>query len=178
MRRALCVLCLGLLALPTPAAGQPGCRTVVFPALENSPTQIATVVTVPPTSLVYPFNYVVPDQGLTTGVETVFHRLVTRNRGAEIWTGTAWRPYVEESVHVLYYQVLPYPVGTDEAGTIPYLRTQHHSTRLEEFQNLSVVLQPPKGGRVGEGWNVGVWNANAFPIQLELQVFMRECVTP
>lgn len=178
--------------LAVPAVAQPGCRTVVLPELVNTPASISTTITVPPATQVgiyYPFTYSPPANGTTTGVETAFYRLVTTSvivNDAQqvprsvpfVQTPTGWQMFEPESVHVWYYQTLPHPPGITDAESIPYLRTQYHSTKLEDFQNLSVVLQPPKNGQTGDGWTTGFLNFNSFPVLVEHQVFFRECVTP
>lgn len=186
-------LCALLLAASSEA--QPGCRTVVLPELTNTPNEIATRITVPGGGQVYyPFVYAVPAGGVTTGVETAFYRVVTVpitlyemafSGGAQtliprvvpfVPTPTGWAIFPPESLHVWYYQTLPHPPTSVDAETIPYLRTQYHSTKLEDFQNLSVVLQPPKNGLSGEAWLSGFANLNPWPIQVEHQAFFRECL--
>lgn len=160
----------------------------MLPALENTPSTTASEIWIPSrdvAGIVYPFTYVVPSNGVTTGVETLFFRLsaIPWGTGAAIFDGSAWRA-VTKPIHILPYQVLP---TTPVPGVEPWWasRTQGFYTiwpdvrsSWQVFDNFSVVLQPPRNGLTGEAWNVGIVNENPFPIPLHLQAFFRECVTP
>lgn len=184
--RSLLVVVFALAA--SSAWAQPGCRTVVLPELQNTPSTTESLIWIPPQSsagIVYPFTYTVPANGVTTGVETLFYRLdaIPWGTGAAVYVSGAWRA-VTRPIYVIPYQVLP---TIAPPGVEPWWasRTQAFYTIWPDiraswsgFDNYSVVLQPPRHGQSGEAWNVGIINGNDFPVPLHLQAFFRECVTP
>lgn len=206
MSKTKCCFVGGLLTLyvlwATLAHAQAGCSTVVLPTLTNTAQAINTLICVPPglpangNTIFYPVTYVVPSNGTTTGVETTFHRVVTTQltsylpaitpTGAQTVAPTVstyvadcaggWHLYEPGTFHTWYYQTMPHQPGITDTQSIPFLRTQHHSTALEEFQNLSVVLQPPKNGLTGETWGLGFLTQTTYSVQVESQTFFRECV--